>query len=275
MNKRQFAQTAKGPTAELVFVIGARNEFHSAAYREKPTLAQLMDSEQHGNLIVSANEMNALISNILVKLKVPSLDLDRLSPLLGRETVSLGDLLHETFRNTAEHAYLDLDDRIPKEGLRCILIAIRNMQPGQIQANAIVSAEHQHLSRYVRRLSRRASVARRSLVCLFELSVFDTGPGFAGTMELQSDASDIDRVAHCFRDYVSKKPGPNSGLGLGRVLKSVHSLDGYLRVRTSTAEVFFSAATPMPSDTGPVPSVVGGLPKVVGTAITIGIPLEL
>lgn len=277
MANRDFLGTARGRLAELVFVHGARHQFHSAAYQREPHEADLKDPQLHGNLIVSPREMNALISNVLAALNLPRRDFTRIAPLLDNSLLPLGHLLHEAFRNTAEHAYLDIQGRLPPRGLRCILIATHHARPAELEATALVSATHPEVDAYFRQLRARASRRQRELVFVLELSVLDTGPGFAETIGVPtlSDASDDpDRVIHCFRDHVSSKPGPNSGLGLGRILAHVRSLDGFLRIRTSTTEAFFSSLTPE-SNCHPLPHVAGGLPKATGTALTISVPLEL
>ena len=274
MGDRKFASTARGLLTELVFVHRAQRQFHSVAYRHEPTTADLMDPQRHGELIVTPREMNALVVNVLRE-QVRSKDFRRIAPLLDRRDIPLGHLLHETFRNTAEHAYLDLDGRIPLKGLRCILIAARQTQPDELRPRALVSAEHPHTDQYFELLLDRGGRGGRDLVHILEISVLDTGPGFIATIapHLDVNAEDSDRVAQCFLDHVSSKRGPNSGLGLGRVLSHVSALDGFFRVRTSTTEAFFSSL----SDTRgsqPALHVVGNLARATGTALTIAVPLE-
>ena len=273
MGDRKFTEVARGPLTEFVFVHRAQRQFHSAAYSHEPTQADLMDPQRHGKLIVPPHEMNALVRNALEEQLRPK-DLERIAPLLDSRL--LGDVLHETFRNTAEHAYLDLDGRIPPKGLRCILIAARHTRPDELHPRALVSAEHPYTDQYFAFLRDRPSRGSRRLVHILEISVLDTGPGFIATIapHLDASAADSDRVARCFFDHVSSKRGPNSGLGLGRVLSHVSALDGFLRVRTSTTEAFFSS---LPDTRGsqPTPHVVGNLVNATGTALTIAIPLEL
>ena len=274
MSERRFNRVAKGRLTELIFLNRARKQFHSATYRGQPFVADLKDPQRHGNLIVRAREMNALIRNILKAQNLIQPDFDRLKPLLDRENFPLGHLLHETFQNTAEHAYLDSSGRIPAKGVRCLLIAPWYCQPDSLQPDRFVSAEHPGLITYFKGLRERAGVRDRSLVHFLELSVFDTGLGFAETIRPSLDpaVSDVNCVKECFRDHVSSKPGPNSGLGLGRILSHVNSLSGFIRVRTSTTEVFFLSSEK--TDSSLAPHVVADLPKVCGTTLTIAIPLE-
>ena len=273
MSSRDFQKAGKGTRAELLFVHGARRQFHSAVYRYPPTFSERMDPQLHGKCIVSAREMNALLYNILRALNLATKDFEHIAPLLEPKAAPLGRLLHEAFRNTAEHAYLDSEGHVPSRGLRCILIATRHAYPRELSPEALVSASHPGLDRYFDRLGRQVSRLGRQLVFMLELSVLDTGPGFAATMRQPSDTDDVGRIAACFVDYASSKPGPNSGLGLGRVLRQIRALNGFIRFRTSTAEAVFSGDASQNSP--PMPNIVGDLPKAVGTVLTIGIPLAL
>ena len=273
MAQRQFASVAKGRLTELVFVHHAHHQFHSATYSQRPTVPDLMDPQRHGSLIVSPREMNALICNALRAQNLLRPDFTLLSPLLENKELPLGHLLHEVFRNTAEHAYLDTNGSIPTKGIRCILIAARSCQPHSLQSCALTSVEHPGLTDYFNELRQRAGSSQRDLVHLIELSVLDTGPGFVETIRrtLSPGYSDVNCVRECFADHISSKLGPNSGLGLGRVLSQVNSLGGFIRVRTSTTEALFASTFSAPL----TPHVAAELPKICGTTLTIAIPLRL
>lgn len=276
MDQRRYRLTTKGLESEFVFVHSAKNQFHSVAYERNPTVAELMDPQDHGNLIVRKKEMSALVREVLREFNQPRVDLDRLKQLFEPKHLPVGTMLYETFRNTAEHAYLDNQGRIPLKGIRSILIAHRSVETDQLSTQFLASVHHPQIDTFFRQLQLRAGSNLRRKVHLLELSVLDSGPGFIATMNL-SDSSgeeDAERVASCFRDGVTSKPGPNSGLGLGNVLKHIYELNGFLRVRTSTTESFYSSLTHR-AGKHYIPHVVGELPRVVGTAITIAIPLEV
>lgn len=277
MSARRYGEVARGSTVEIVFVNHARHEFHPVAYVRTPTHAEIMESGLHGELIVSPREMNAFLIKTMQALNFIKADVERMSPLVEQADGDgpLGRLLHETFRNTADHAYLDGDRRIPRQGLRCILVAFHHSEEAELQPNALVSAEHPQLEEYFSDLRARTSEDGRKRVFILELSIFDSGPGFADTANLPSATDDLARVTHCFQKYASSKPSANSGLGLGRVLAIVHQLNGFVRFRTSSTEAFFSSSSPASPDSRPAPNIVGSLPKVTGTALTIGVPLAM
>ncbi|MCY3859243.1 MAG: hypothetical protein OXG25_10100 [Gammaproteobacteria bacterium] len=279
MSKRDYAKSAIGPLVELIFMTDTMyttSEFHSAVYKSEPTIKQLMDDEAHGSLIVSRIEMNALLLKILEAQNISGEDFNRIRPLLYSDYgFPLGQMLHEAFRNTAEHAYQDEEGNPLKNGLRCILIGLWQLNPTDLDSHLLVSSQHPGVDEYFTELQERPMIGKRDLVHMFEVSVLDCGPGFISTIGdlAGSKANDTERVALCFKDRVSSKPGPNSGLGLGRILSNLSALGGFLRIRTSTTEVFYS---PFLDSTGqaPMPNVVGDLPEAVGTVLTLGIPLK-
>ena len=277
MANRNYSEVARGRMTELIFVHRTKHQFHSAVYLKEPNNADLMDRQRHGELVVPPREMNALLLNVLSALNLSRMDFDRLKPLLYDSKNALGHLLHETFRNTAEHAYLDIENKIPSKGVRCLLVAVRQTEPKMLKPITLASAEHPGLDQYFEQLCTRKDRGVRSKVHILELSIFDTGPGFADTISAHKNfdtgVEDHKIVQQCFHDYVSSKGGPNSGLGLGRVLSHISDLDGFVRVRTSTTEAFFTSFSEI-TESKLTPHIAGNLPMAIGTVITIAIPLE-
>ena len=275
MSQRRYADTAAGLLTELIYFHNAKSQFHSATYRSTPTLTDLMDPEVHGRLIVSAREMNSLASNVLATQNLPDTDWKRIEHLCDQQNGAIGALLHETFRNTAEHAYLDREGRIPARGLRCIVIAARRSRPETLNAHKLTSTDHPNVKAYFSGLDERAKRGRRELAYVLELSILDTGPGFSATIadRVSQETTDAEKVSACFEKGYSNKIGMNSGHGLQCVLAHVHRLRGFLRIRTSSTEAFYSHLSHS-SESRQLPHVVSDLPEVVGTAITIALPLE-
>ena len=78
-----------------------------------------------------------------------------------------------------------------------------------------------------------------------------------------------------FLDMDQANRGQIQVWGSGRVLGYIHEGKGFVRVRTSTTEAFFSSNMTESRDKELVPTVAGNLPLVTGTALTVGIPLAL
>lgn len=274
----EHGKTTAGPLNEFVFIHHWPQQFLSVAYSKQPNYN---DPQDHGMSIVSPPGMRDLVDNA-TEGQLKKRDKKRIEEILD----PLGELLHQTFRNTAEHAYLDRDNSLPCEGLRCILIAPRHAQPGTLFPETLVSAEHPHTGKYFESLRARSKPEKlpsykgykreiRKSVFILEISVLDTGPGLSDTIAPRLDTNDdAERVTQCFVDHVTSKIGSNSGLGLGLVLDRIKKLNGFLRVRTSTTEAFYSSLSYDTRDLQKVPHVVGNLAEATGTAMTIAIPLE-
>jgi len=277
MHRRELNHTAKGILCELIFVRGARKEFHSAVYTRKPTPSELKDSQSHGELIVDSREMNSLLFSILGYQLRQKHRIKRIESILDREEPILGQVLHEVFRNTAEHAYPSIPGEIPQKSMRCILVSTHHIDPRTISAKTLTSADHPKIDDYFIQIYDRVKNSDRNLFSVLELSIFDTGPGFVNTIrdKMGKDADDKEAVLNCFRDHITSKGGPNSGLGLGRVLSHVQTLNGFFRVRTSTAEAFYSGHVERHNNMHLEPTVMGNLPEVEGTVFTIAFPLVL
>jgi len=281
MSERDINQATTGVISEFLFVHHAQHEFHSVAYIREPSVAELLSPEKHGKLIKDAREMDALLASILKEQGKTEREISRIGslrehPLFEEKSPSLGLVIHEIFRNTAEHAYLDKAGNIPKKGVRCISVAARHVDLGTVCPEALVSGSHAGADEYFSFLRETVGSSRRKNLCVLEITIFDTGPGFAGTIKhRRKNKSDAELVLECFRDHVTSKGGGNSGLGLGRALQNVGELDGYVRVRTSTTEAFYSRFTNEDGGTRPMPDVAGNLPRVAGTVFTVAVPLEL
>lgn len=273
MHTSDLSNTARGSAIEFVLIQGAKAEFHGALYSKAPAAADFADREKHGHLIQSPTAMNALLTGCAKSMSMEN----KLKHLLEWKNAPLGQLLHEAFRNTAEHAYYP-----PKGGrftpnFRCVRINVAYVGREDV-ANASISRQETQAaaSHYFHRIAEKRSKEQRSKIMFFEISIMDSGTGFASTIASAGagvDRSDRDRVIQCFGKHMSAKPGQNSGLGLNRILNEVHTLDGFLRVRTNTVEAFYAPMDGLLPDAAPERYVHGGLPSVEGTLLTIALPL--
>ena len=240
MRKFDLGHTSQGPRIEFVFVQGAKQEFHRSFYQRTPRIADLHDRQKHGRLVASHSKMNKLLITCLRHLHI----LDRQGPLskhVDSTNQSFGKLLHETFRNTAEHAYLDPNGFFYDKQIRSVIITPHLVERNQFTCSNVLSVEREEANVYFDKISNLKGAYQRMHIRFLELSVFDSGPGFASTIPNKKHPSDndVDLVARCFEKHQSAKLGNASGLGLNRVLRIIEDLNGFVRFRTSTAEAFF------------------------------------
>ena len=278
MSSKQLEKTSRGRNIEFVFVKGARNEFHNVFYTQTPQYLNLLDRQYHGQLIVSAKEMDSFLTACLEHLQV-QWRTSRVETLKNYfyqpEEGDFGVLLYETFRNTAEHAYLKRDGTMPDKNLRCFMISVQQVSRNQFNESNILSIKRPEARKYFDEVSQLSSAYERKNIQLLEMSIFDSGPGFAATIATPTDATDDDiaLVARCFRKHQTAKLGSGSGTGLFRVLESVKELGGFIRFRTSTTESFFASSECFDPEMDPRFYISGELAHVEGTVLTVGIPL--
>ena len=274
MWKRDYQNVSRGRSIELISVVGAKREFLPALYSDQPTIEDLLDRERHGQLISSSLEMASLFSECIKCINVPHHRKRLISKLKNKELI--GELLYEAFRNTAEHAYLKENGEIPRKGLRCVLFNIISIEKTRIQECSPLSFERSEAIQYfntVSRLKREREFPRKKIDFL-EISILDSGPGFAATMrQFSPDSDEKTLVARCFEKHQSRKIGGDSGLGLYRILSAVNELNGFIRVRTSTCEASFFALRNSVDRSFLQPKIREQLAVVVGTLVTVSIPI--
>jgi hypothetical protein len=273
MHQGELLETARGSEIEMVFIEGARNEFHGSLYSKAPTISEIADNEKHGELIRPRMEANRFIEGCLKTLSLNR----KLSQYVRSNKTPFGSLLCEAFRNTAEHGYRNADGSKLKGNMRCVRIAKSLVSRDWIQNFKVGSPESMEAAqKYFDVLSQKKGNYEKKQMQFLEFSIFDSGAGFSRTMgnSLQGNTySDAELVAKCFDKHKSSKLGDASGRGLSRILSAVHKLGGFVRFRTSTAEAFFAASEDFSPDMAPSEFVSGNLPHAEGTLITVGIPV--
>lgn len=273
MQTRNFHTLRKRRIIEIISVVHARSEFLTLLYRQTPGLSELLDRQRHGQLIALPQEMNGLFQNCVESINISYRSQPLVSSLVKDHQI--GILLHEAIRNTAEHAYLTNSGTIPKRGLRCVLFSINPIERDRLRAQfPITSTDRTTLTSYFQKVAGLGSKFERKKIDFLEISILDTGPGFAETMRISADGhDDFELVAQCFESFKSSKPGENSGQGLYRILSAVKELNGFIRIRTSSCEIFFCSEDNFDEYFDPRPLIRGELGKVIGTLLTICIPI--
>ena len=279
MSRGDLAETGRGREIEFIFVEGARNQFHGSLYSREPTPTELMDRQCHGELIRSNRELSAMLARCCDHLNVTKhfeKKLQKADVVFGSNFV-FGSMLSEVFKNTAEHGFLGVDGGQLDLNLRCIRIAATLIARKRLVETTVSSVAAQEVAkRYFSNVADDPSQQSPDFVRMLEVSIFDSGPGFASTIEKRSDValdSQKEAVAKCFRKHHSAKAARRAGEGLANVLDVIHALHGFLRVRTSSVEAFYAADLGDPNQIDPNSFVHGGLPSVDGSVVTICIPI--
>lgn len=172
----------------------------------------------------------------------------------------LTTILHELFKNTHDHARTTVDKQPLSLSIRGPYARYYTSEqlaytaPPQLkdgEGNDIPPAVNQaenYASYFVRPRPIPANVRlvptpARQFLGLLELSVFDTGPGFASTYLKEEFANatvkeQFDAVLGCFSTGRSSTGDESRGYGLWKVLRDLKELKGFIRVRTNRVHVY-------------------------------------
>lgn len=148
----------------------------------------------------------------------------------------------ELFRNTQEHAIRDHKGE-PYEAHVEGLIASWNSMRDDVYASDFSTNEN--LQKYWERESILTDTKPHKSLRCFQLSFFDSGPGFASreSGQLTQDMSlELERkkLISCLHRNKTTKKQPGAGLGLPGVLAELRSIGGLLRIRSGRQCIFNS-----------------------------------
>jgi hypothetical protein len=217
-----------------------------------------------------------LLADWLFKSIVPAeydREVDRL------DTDSIGSMLHEIFENTDEHATRDINGNALNKSIRGFFA--RHHWLSQHETVAL-TAGYPALKRFCDAMPATSSDARRQLI---ELSVFDSGPGFAQRLTNKplstlSTKEEFDAVQHCFRGGITTKIHSGHGIGLKYVVRLLRQKKGFLRLRTGRLSLFADLSSPTAMDAEGPPSLrdasdgdIRRVSPVQGTLLSLLIPL--
>jgi hypothetical protein len=165
----------------------------------------------------------------------------------------LTTILHELFKNTHDHARTTIE-RTPLDlSIRGLYSRYypatelqKNLPIGDNSNSSFNQAElfAQHffpLNKHQNKLTQRKPVG--NFLGLLELSIFDSGPGFAATYLKEkfinaSPQEQFDAVLGCFKTGKSSTLDESRGYGLWKVLRDLRAMKGLIRVRTNKVNVY-------------------------------------
>lgn len=225
---RQPTQGYRGSSAEILC---ADHLGQSAPYL-------LYTSDQRGGSRLRPREnfrelARWLLESAIPKEYRPSMDVEA--------TDAIGAMIFEIFKNTEDHALVDAAGNLLGISIRAIKTNHHAIKP---DALGRIVEEFKPLATYCESLTPPQGVARTHL---FELSILDSGPGFAVTWtgrpldQLSHEEEEI-AVRACFGRGSAKRQS-HFGEGLPHVLRLLGRQGGFLRLRTGRLSFYidFSA----------------------------------
>lgn len=186
----------------------------------------------------------------------------------------LGGMVYELIKNTEEHGRIALSgDQLPFS-LRGLRTQHHALTPQALQR---VTDKYPKLKAFCDSLQ---PPREASQVHFFELSVFDSGVGFASSWTGRAIDSlgveeERDAVLRCFLKGETTKGSRRFGQGLSQVLGLLQELGGFLRLRTGRTILhrhFESAPTVSPPLLSERDMEIGA-PAVEGSVLTLLLPL--
>lgn len=209
----------------------------------------------------------------LLKQSVP----EAYHPAIAAQTPdALGGMMYELFKNTEEHGQIDAFGNILPMSIRAIKTLHHSIEPDTLIR---IVADDPPLARYCRSLQPPDRAAQTHL---FELSVLDSGPGFAvsrtGRPLAQIAPEDEEAaVRDCFTKF-SAKGGSRFGQGLPHVLRILRQEGGFLRLRTGRLSMHADFSRDDPGDGTAVLEMFRpegrALAPVAGSLLTVLLPLR-
>lgn len=251
---------------------GAQLEILCADDLGWPTPATLYATSEPGKRLLSRKEFDR-VADLLVAKTVPDY-----FPAAGDEDLKpgLADALYELFRNTEEYARTDERGNQVRRSIRGIHARKQAISKAGLERMVEASPA---LATYCSRLEPRRN---RRDIQLLEVSVFDTGPGYAPRW-LKKPLAEISRgeelqaITTCFAKHSTRKDNSAAGMGLCTVVDILRRGNGFMRLRTGRQSLYADLATEKERSYGEMPELHSWqetqLAPAVGTLFTFILPL--
>ncbi|CAN5173849.1 hypothetical protein BH09PSE3_BH09PSE3_17400 [soil metagenome] len=202
----------------------------------------------------------------------------RSSPEASRLIAAIGSALFELFKNTEDHAKLDVSGNVPSRALRGIHARRHDRTREDLDELARGTPT---MAPFFASLQ---APAGRKGIRFAEFSVFDSGPGLAARWrkeqpEMLTDEQELGAIAECFEHRKTTKDSSGRGVGLPLVIDALKKRRGFLRLRTGRQSLFVDFSDQRDLEFGSAPrfshfSTRRKMALATGTLITFIMPLD-
>lgn len=257
---------------------GPQFELLCADHLAKAAPRLLYDRDIEGQATLKPPESFMLVAS-KIRGAVGPYELPRTSA--ARFDNALGGALYELFRNTEDHARVDDAGDKLKRSLRGIQARRHGIAPSKLRE---LVAGSPPLADFCARL--RPPRAGKAQVQLIEISVLDSGPGYAASITKRPLASltpgeEAVAVRDCFLKHATGKDHSRSGLGLCNVIDILRDHGGFLRLRTGHQALYADLSLERDATYGTLPQLNdwaadgAPLPRAAGSLMTLLLPIVL
>lgn len=213
----QFSQAFKGSYLGVpcIKIPGYQNELNNPFYNNEA--------------VVGPDKFYKVTSQAIQAVVPPSI----CRRFLDERVVSnISEIVRELFTNTDKHARRDERGNILSKNFRCVIFNYSPISEKRITAWLKSGGGHK-----VKFAANWLSLISQNAVRLLEISVVDTGPGFARRwlnkgLDSISREEEVGAILSCFKKYQSTVSIPSSGSGLTNALQDIRKLRGWFGLRT-------------------------------------------
>jgi hypothetical protein len=190
----------------------------------------------------------------------------------------IGGMIYELFKNTHDHALYTVEGDQLKNSVRGVQARLQALDQSTLPK---LTSGYRPLERFLTRLVPDPGLQTSYIL---EISVFDSGPGFAQTMTGKklkdlSTGDELDAIKKCFT-IASSKSISGAGQGLPHVSRLLTNAKGFLRLRTGRHSLYCDFDQSEVEQ--PISSLLrtytaadnDELPEVTGSLVTIFIPMS-
>ena len=257
------AEATRGPSVEIV----------CADHLALGTPLSLYRTGLDGRASIRGRTEYRMLAQELLDNTAPGTYRDHLGHEIGQ---AIGSLLYEIFRNTDDHAVTDISGNVLERSIRAV--KVRHVSP-DTNSLARMADEFSALAAFCRRQQPHPGASQ---VHLLEISVLDSGPGYAQRLtgrhlNTMTPEEEKDAVLRCFSSGSSKRK-KGYGEGLPHVIRLLREKGGFLRLRTGRLSLFSDLGA---QDAGGDDALTleewslpgeACLPQVSGVLLTIFVP---
>lgn len=228
MDAGRFRETARGTATTLL----------CADHTTKRALQPFYHSTTDGGAHVRGESDFVDLAGDLI---IAALGDIRKHDLEFKDVEAVGVMLRELFANTHYHARTDATGHPYRRSVRGTHFAQHWLNESEKVSGGFPPLE-EYLASVIARPRRGANAK------LLEISVFDSGPGYAARAAGQAIDDDVplereyELVRNCLLRNVSTRKQDGAGIGLPRMLSRLKGRGGFIRLRTGRLSLFRSFA---------------------------------
>jgi hypothetical protein len=190
--------------------------------------------------------------------------------------INLGNVAHQLFLNTHDHARSDHKGNVYLKDARGLIF---NKQSFERQDLNDILSDSNESNKYLDFLFTRVNGTKLSFI---EISVVDSGEGLTNNWMSKkynkniNDINEVDEVnsiIECFEKHNTTKSTKSSGVGLSTIIESLKGVSGMFRLRTSKTVTNWYSDSTINNETITDKNITLCKTKIVGTSFTVLVPI--